>query len=153
MQSAAVSQEDGAGDIESQPEGVSAGLEGAEEVVWVGHPGAGIVKVDGYQIALDGGGDADLAARAPFERLHAVAGEVDEDLQEAVMIGLHQGQAWGESQTRAMPASCRLGSITMRASSSTVPRSATAASRLEAARSPEEAIFPSPSIRVPSTRY
>ena len=52
-----------------------------------------------------------------------------------------------------MPASRNAGSITIRASSSTVPKSDTTASRSDATRNPEEAIFSSPRINVPSTWY
>ncbi len=80
MQSAAMGEEDGAGDVEAESEGMRAGLKGAEEVVRVGDAGAGIEEVDGDQVALHGCRDADFAVRARFEGLHAVAREVDEDL-------------------------------------------------------------------------
>src|ERR1035437_8555905 len=128
-------------------------LKGPEKLFRLRHAGAGIAEMDHHQVAFHRGGDAHFANRAAFQSLHAIARQIDEDLQQAVMVGLHSGNPSPTSQISEMPASRSPGSMTMRASSSKVPRSATTASRSEAARRPEDAIFSSPWIRVPSTWY
>ena len=69
------------------------------------------------------------------------------------MVRLNQRKPGETSHINSIPASRSTGSMTMRVSSSTVPRSATAASRSEATRSPEDAIFSSPRMSVPSAWY
>ena len=68
------------------------GLKGTEEFVGLRHAGAGIAEMDRDQVAFHGHGDAHFANRAALQRLLAVARQVDEDLHQAVMVGLHQRQ-------------------------------------------------------------
>ena len=79
-QSAAVGGEDGAGDVQAQTDVFGAGLERTEKFLGVGHAGAGIAEGNGDEVTLDGRGNADFARVGAFQRLNAVAHQVDEDL-------------------------------------------------------------------------
>src|ERR1039458_4017816 len=94
---------------EAQSDGLGSRLKGAEEFVGLRHAGAGIAEMDRYQVAFHRRGYAHFANRAAFQSLRAVARQIDEDLQQAVVVGLHQRQCAGHlpDQRNAGLAQCR----------------------------------------------
>src|SRR5438105_2415549 len=85
-ETAAVRAQNRARDIQPESERVRARLEGAEQVFGAGNSRAGVAEAHDDQIALDRRGNAHLALPAILERLLAVARQIDENLQEAVMV-------------------------------------------------------------------
>jgi len=83
---------DGSRNIETNTARVRAPLEGLEQFFRVGDTRTGVAKAHHHQVAFEPGGDTHLPLGARFERPLAVAGQIDKDLQEAVMIGLDQRQ-------------------------------------------------------------
>ena len=67
-------------------------LKGPEQLLGVRHAGSRIAKTHHHQVAFRRRRNAHHALLAGFQRPLTIARQIDEDLQQAVMVGLHQGE-------------------------------------------------------------
>src|SRR5947208_3176804 len=75
---------------------MGARLERAEEFIGAGNARTRIPETHEYEIALGFGGNSNLPDRAVLQSAEAVAREIDEDLEQAVVVGLNEREIFAD---------------------------------------------------------